>query len=99
MDKKVSSDAYLFPVDEDDKFFIDRAFPKIVVKDHERMYRYVTPNMVMPYGDSFKLNIMPLIKVNLKNKMIYFLDEEGEKFETRGTKLLYIRLRSSEKDA
>lgn len=80
----------IYRLDEYDQVFI--AEKGIQLKDEEMVFRYQT--------DTTRISgISPLIKINLKNGMVYFnaadSDTEDVIFETRGTKFQYLNLASN----
>jgi len=79
------NEGILYPLDEYDREF----YAHIKLKDGEHLFRYKTDGMIGNY--------FPLVKINLKNALIYFLahdknedDDKNPVFESRGIQSDYI---------
>jgi hypothetical protein len=80
--EKRINEGIIYPLDDFDK----RYYAHIKLKENEHLFRYRTDRMMAGYRY--------LIKMNLENAMIYFMeeyeDDKNPKFFTRGIKADYI---------
>lgn len=78
------NEGVLYPLDDFDKKY----YAHLKLKQNERLFRYTTDRMM--FGEKY------LVKINLDNAMIYFMeeyeDDKNPKFFTRGIKAEYILL-------
>lgn len=80
-----NNDAYIYFLDEFDRDYVK----KVDIKPNERIYRYITRNSAIG-------GMMPLIKINVENGLVYYPIFENEDvlvgFDKRGQKTEYLNL-------